>query len=209
MTRGHLAVLRLVCSLIGGAAAGAITGAVSGQWSISALIVVLVSSLTYVLWTLVAFWPKDAAQTKARAEAEDLHGEVGDLALTLILLASLAAIGILLFAGGDSSKVISAALALFAIGSSWLMLHSIYTGRYARAYYRGTDGGIDFNTDEPPCYRDFYYFSFNLGMTYQVSDNNVTTTELRTIILRHCLFSYVYGTVIIATTINLVLNLVG
>nr|WP_263596204.1 DUF1345 domain-containing protein [Kocuria rhizophila] len=53
---------------------------------------------------------------------------------------------------------------------------------------------------------DFLYFSFNLGMTFQVSDTNVSTTRLRAVILRHCLLSYIFSTVILAATVNVVLG---
>jgi uncharacterized membrane protein len=86
----------------------------------------------------------------------------------------------------------------------WGMIHVMYTARYAHQYYSEPEGGIDFNTDDPPRYADFFYFSFNLGMTYQVSDTNVSTTALRSMILRHCLLSFFFGAVIIAATINLV-----
>jgi Protein of unknown function (DUF1345) len=55
-----------------------------------------------------------------------------------------------------------------------------------------------------PTFRDFLYFSYNLGMTYQVSDTNVSSPTIRTVVLRHTLLSYAFGTVILATTINLV-----
>ena len=45
-------------------------------------------------------------------------------------------------------------------------------------------------------------------MTYQVSDTSVSNTTIRAIALRHCLLSYVFGTVILATTINLVTGIV-
>ena len=45
-------------------------------------------------------------------------------------------------------------------------------------------------------------------MTYQVSDTSVSNTEIRAIALRHCLLSYVFGTVLLATTINLVMGIV-
>ena len=69
-------------------------------------------------------------------------------------------------------------------------------------------GGIDFNSDDEPAYRDFLYFSYNLGMTYQVSDTAVSSSAIRGVVLRHCLLSYVFGTVILATTINLVTGIV-
>ena len=55
---------------------------------------------------------------------------------------------------------------------------------------------------------DFAYFAFTIGMTFQVSDNNVSTSAFRSVILRHCLLSYVFGTVILAATINLVAGIV-
>ncbi|NRQ37914.1 DUF1345 domain-containing protein, partial [Nonomuraea sp. NN258] len=70
------------------------------------------------------------------------------------------------------------------------------------------DGGIDFNSGRPPVFTDFLYFSYNLGMTYQVSDTDVSSSTIRRIVLRHCLLSYVFGTGILATAINLVAGIV-
>jgi uncharacterized membrane protein len=83
----------------------------------------------------------------------------------------------------------------------------IFTLRYARVYYRGTPGGVDFNQEEPPCYRDFAYLALTLGMTYQVSDTSLQSTEMRSTALRHALLSYVFGAVILAAAINLVVGL--
>jgi uncharacterized membrane protein len=88
------------------------------------------------------------------------------------------------------------------------MLHLMYTARSAQLYYGEPVGGIDFNSNDQPSYRDFCYFSYNLGMTYQVSDTEVSSTAIRSVVLRHCLLSYVFGTVILAATINLVAGLV-
>jgi uncharacterized membrane protein len=86
------------------------------------------------------------------------------------------------------------------------LLHTLYTLRYARLYY--TSGkGIDFNQADPPQYTDFAYLSFTVGMTYQVSDTNITTHSIRATALRHSLLSFVFGSVILASTINLVINL--
>ncbi|GAA2070106.1 hypothetical protein GCM10009801_20580 [Streptomyces albiaxialis] len=59
----------------------------------------------------------------------------------------------------------------------------------------GGGGGIDFNSDEPPTYRDLFSFSYDLGM-------------IRAIVLRHTLLAYVFGTSILACAINLVVGLV-
>ena len=83
--------------------------------------------------------------------------------------------------------------------------------RYAHRYYSnvqdGRRGGIDFNQDEPPMYSDFGYFSVGLGMTYQVADTDVTTNEIRRIVIAQTLLAYLFGAVILATVINLVSGL--
>jgi uncharacterized membrane protein len=102
-----------------------------------------------------------------------------------------------------------AAIALAGVFLAWAVLHLMYATRYAHLYYLGPAGGIDFNSPEPPAYRDFFYFSYNLGMTYQVSDTSVSSTVIRGVVLRHTLLSYVFGTGILATTINLVVSAVS
>jgi uncharacterized membrane protein len=66
---------------------------------------------------------------------------------------------------------------------------------------------VDFNEASRPRYADFAYLAFTLGMTFQVSDTALTTREVRATALRHALLSYLFGAVIIATTINLVAGL--
>ena len=60
---------------------------------------------------------------------------------------------------------------------------------------------------KPPRLSDFAYLSFTLGMTYQVSDTDLKTPAVRRLVLRHTLLSYLFGTVIVAATINLVVGL--
>jgi len=116
----------------------------------------------------------------------------------------------------DVSDIARATTALCAVFLAWAALNLMYAGHYAYLYYRHSStgeepmasGGIDFNSDESPSYRDFLYFSYNLGMTYQVSDTAVSSTSIRQVVLRHCLLSYLFGTSILATTINLVVQVV-
>ncbi|WP_390892706.1 DUF1345 domain-containing protein [Mycolicibacterium llatzerense] len=201
---------RFRVSLAAGLVGGAATGVLSHRWPVGLLAVVIITATTYVVWAVAVLWRMDPERTNAHASEADVDDEIGDLVLLLIVTASLASIGILLRSANDADKVSYAGMSLAAILATWAMLHTMYTARYARLYYDGDPGGIDFNThDFDPQYSDFFYFSFNLGMTYQVSDTNVTTSVIRSEVLRHCLFSYIYGTVIIACTINLVINLVG
>jgi uncharacterized membrane protein len=100
-----------------------------------------------------------------------------------------------------------AALALATVALSWLLVHTLFTLRYASLYYADDDGGVDFNQVEPPRYADFAYLSFTLGMTFQVSDTSLTSSVMRAAALRHALMSFLFGSIILATLINLVAGL--
>jgi uncharacterized membrane protein len=87
-------------------------------------------------------------------------------------------------------------------------VQTLFTLRYAEHYYGGEAvGGVNFNQAEPPQYTDFAYLATSLGMTYQVSDTSLENPRIRREALKHSLLSYVFGTVILAATINLVLGL--
>ncbi len=140
---------------------------------------------------------------------EDFRPIVDELVVVTAASGGLGAIIALQVAGGSSAGTLHAAVALIGVFLAWAALHPMYAARYAFLYYEEsgpetTTGGIDFNSTAPPAFRDFFYFSYNLGMTYQVSDTDVSSPEIRAVALRHCLLSYVFGAVILATTINLV-----
>jgi uncharacterized membrane protein len=114
---------------------------------------------------------------------------------------------VLLLLSGSGSGIAAAAIAAGRVFMVWAALHLMYATRYAHLYY-GAAGGIDFNSDDPPAYRHFLSFSYIFGMTYQVSDTSVSNATIRAIALRHCLLFYVFGTVILATTMNLITGVV-
>jgi uncharacterized membrane protein len=172
-----------------------------GGWDTTALL------LLASLWS--AIWPMDADQTAAHAEREDPSKAVADLLIVSASVASL--LGVLLVILGSkqqgANQGLSVGIAVASVLLSWALVHSNFTTRYARLYYTGIDGGIDFKSDEKPKYSDFAYVAFTLGMTYQVSDTDLQSPEMRATALRHALVSYLFGAVIIAATINLVAGL--
>ena len=153
-------------------------------------------------------WPIDADGTRNTLQREDFRPVAVKLVIVAAALAGLVGIVVLLLLSGSGSGPAAAAIAAGGVFMVWAALHLMYATRYAHLYYGTAAGGIDFNSDDPPAYRDFLYFSYNLGMTYQVSDTAVTASKIRSVALRHCLLSYVFGTVILATTINLVTGIV-
>jgi uncharacterized membrane protein len=84
----------------------------------------------------------------------------------------------------------------------------VYTLRYAHLYY-AQGGGIDFNENADPDYRDFVYVALTSGMTFQVSDTDLTSKPIRRVATRHALLSYMLGAVVIAMAINVIAGLLN
>jgi uncharacterized membrane protein len=203
------ALTRVGVAAAAGLVAGALAG-VLGPWQLAPLVGWDATALTWVglIWTVI--WPMNAEQTAARAGHEDPTRPLADLLLLFAAVASLVAVGFVLVQArhsGGVTELLQVALAIASIVLSWALVHTTFTLRYARMYYTGPDGGISFNQTEAPAYADFAYLAFTIGMTFQVSDTNLETREARSIALRHALVSYLFGTVIVAVTINLIAGL--
>jgi uncharacterized membrane protein len=167
-------------------------------------------ALVYAGWTWSTVWRLDPASAEAEANREDPSRDQADLVLLGAAIASLAAVGVVLFGAGGVSgnmKYLLAGLALVSVFVSWALVHTVFTLKYARLYYSGTAGGIDFNDTGAPDYPDFAYLSFTIGMTFQVSDTNIQSRQIRRTVLRHAWLSFPLVAVIIATSINLVSGL--
>ena len=93
--------------------------------------------------------------------------------------------------------------------ASWLVVHAVYTLRYAVLYYTEPVGGIDFNQDDKPTFADFAYLAFTVAVTYGVTDTAVKIRPIRTSVLQHSMVSYLFGTVIVAITVQVIGTLSG
>lgn len=192
-----------------GVAAG-VVAAVTAPWQIVPLVAWSATALIYVASVWLKIGRLDAVATSEVATAEDPRRATADLLLLAASVISLAAVVIGVIKAGSShgaEKGVLLAAGIATIVVSWGVVHTIFTLRYAALYYSGVDGGIDFHSDEKPGYTDFAYMAFTIAMTYQVSDTDLTTNAIRHTALRHALLSYVFGTVIIAATINLAAGL--
>jgi uncharacterized membrane protein len=183
-------------------------------WELAALLGWDVAALIFLAVTWRLILRTDAAGTKRLATVEDESRRTSALVIVGACLASLVAIALTLASakgehGAERTGMIVAAFATVVL--SWLVLHTLYTLRYADVHYRHPTG-IDFASSadgEEPDYRDFAYLSFTIGMCYQVSDQSLRTRQLRRTVLGHALVSYVFGVAIIASVINVVAGLVG
>lgn len=184
-------------------------------WLVSPALGVLVgwdaAALAYLVWVWVRIWPMDAEATARLAVREDPGRGPRELLLLVAGLASLLAVAFVLARTRSlqaPTELLHVAVGLLSVLVSWAVVHTVFTARYARLYYTGADGGINFNQTSPPRYTDFAYVAVTVAVTFQVSDTNLTSGEMRTTVLRHALLSYLFGAIIIAITINLLAGLV-
>jgi uncharacterized membrane protein len=109
-------------------------------------------------------------------------------------------------------------MSIGSVVSSWWMVHTVFTMRYAHMYYTTTPetndpedcviGGLSFPDETMPDYLDFVYFSFVVGMTFQVSDVEISNRSIRRLCLVHAIVSFAFNTAIVALSINVISGLV-
>lgn len=204
-----LARLRAWHRIVLGAAAGAAAAALySGDvWVARALVGWLAGALVYlgVVWWGVG--RLDAAQTRRRATSLD----PGTGALYALLMATgfVSLGGVLLVT--DAARALAGlarwghiALALAALGATWLLIQTVFALRYARRYYARDAGGLTFPGGAQPTYLDFAYFAAVIGMTSQVSDVAVSSMAMRRLALAHGVVAFGFNLLVLALTLNLV-----
>ena len=154
------------------------------------------------------------------AERQD-EGEWTVFSITILgAVASFAAVTVVLHDVKDMAALerqLHVGLVAATLLLSWFMTHTVFALRYAHEYYARTpgvspgvtpvDGGLEFPGGSSPDYWDFVYFSFVLGMTFQVSDVQVTSRKLRRLATVHGLLAFLFNTVIVALTVNIAASL--
>lgn len=178
-----------------------------GPWALAVLIGWDVFSLIFLvrIWSIV--WPMDADSTVRHSQLEDPSRTLADGTVLMAAVASLGGVGFILLKAAHANggtKAFFLGVGILSVILAWGAVHSVFTLRYAAAYYLEPVGGVDYNQDDSPCYADFAYLAFTIGMTFQVSDTNLTIGTIRRLVLRHALLSYLFGAVIIGLVINVV-----
>lgn len=200
---------RLAMSAAFGVLAVVLT-AVFGDWRYAPAIGWDTTAIIFTTTVWLGIWPLNAETTAERAIREDPSRATSDILTLCASVASLAAVGIVLVRAHSAHGLeqgMLATLGLISVAVSWLTVHTIFTLRYALLYYSDPVGGVDFNQQERPAYRDFAYLAMTIGMTFQVSDTDLQRTDIRGTVLRHSLLSYLFGSLILATAINLIAGL--
>ena len=197
----------MTCALLAGAATGAVIALATMTVAAPILLGWDVAALVYLAWTWSAVQGLAPAETAALAKREDPSNAVAELVVLGAGTAMLGAVGFALVKAGQAEGDMKAYLVTVGVLSvvlSWVVVHTVFALKYARAYYSEPVGGIEFNEAEPPNYTDFAYYSFTVGMTFQVADTNITRKAVRRTTLHHALLSYLFGSVLLGLVINVV-----
>jgi uncharacterized membrane protein len=166
-------------------------------------------------WRMMA--TTSVSELRLKAAQQDENATV----ILMVMIAAIAAslLGIVAELSNARRSVQPAAeiaLPLCTIVLSWLCMHVLFAIHYAHLYY--SDSGIP-DPDHPglifpekspaPSYLEFVYFSFCIGMTYQVSDVMAATKNFRRLITLHGVLSFFYNTFVLALAVSLFSALPG
>lgn len=171
--------------------------------------------------TLILLWGSIMLRTPpidmpARAKAQE-DGEWAVFAVSLAAIFASLFVIILEFQNIGSLKgsvrAYHLALVVVTLVLSWLTMQLIFALRYAHEFYASSDGtdrfdgGLDFPHEPEPDYFDFVYFAMVLGMTFQVSDVDITARKIRRLATLHGFVGFLFNTVILALTVNIAASL--
>ena len=174
-------------------------------WDVTAAIV------TGTVWISIgAFTAEETAEFATREDDTRAGTHLLLLGAALVSLVGVVLAFLKANQGAHVYQVLLEAFGVATIVCSWLLVHTVFALRYAHLYYSEPEGGIDFKQGhERPDYLDFAYTAFTVGMTFQVSDTDITRREMRRQVLRHALISFLFGAVILATTVNVIASLLN
>lgn len=175
-----------------------------------------VFALAYVILCWIVFFTRSTSQIRLYAQKEDGSRVFVSIIIIIASFASMLTVLLLILSQEttETAKMIYVPLAVSGMLLSWFMVHTIFGFHYAHMYYGDDEEnpekhaeGLSFPKEKAPDYLDFAYFAFVIGMTFQVSDVEITSRRIRRQALAHGLLSFGLNTFVVALTINLIAGL--
>jgi uncharacterized membrane protein len=162
-------------------------------------------AIVFVLSSAPLWRRADSARLRARAAAEDAGRGLLLIVTALAAAAVLAAVGVLA-AGKASMSLGDLGLTVGTLALAWTFVNLVYAFHYAHLYYAAdqTEPPLVFPGSAAPCFSDFCYFSFVLGMTFQVSDVAIASPRLRQVATAHAALAFFFNIGVLSLTVNVV-----
>jgi uncharacterized membrane protein len=162
-------------------------------------------ALLYLVLIVRTFHDCTPAAMRDEARKQDV-GRWGTLLVGVVLSAAVLVAVSTELESAEKGGAMAIAIAATTLILSWTFMNTLFALHYAHGFY-GNFGdqhkGLDFPGDEKPDYWDFAYFSFTIGMTFQVSDVQISTRYLRRIALMHSAIAFFFNVFIIAISVNI------
>jgi len=175
-----------------------------------------VFALVFNITCWIVIFTHSVDEIRKFARTEDGSRAFVFIVILLACFASMLMVSLLMLSeeAKETDKLLYIPVAIAGILFSWAMVHTMFTFHYAHIYYDDDEegveqqaGGLEFPEEDNPDYLDFAYFSFVIGMTFQVSDVEISARKLRRIGLGHGIIAFLLNTFVVALTINLVAGL--
>lgn len=174
-------------------------------WDVFAL------SFTVTCW--IVFFTRNTDDIRQYARTDDGSRTFVFIFILLASFASMVMV-LLLVLSDETDAALYIPVAIAGILLSWAMVHTMFAMHYAHMYYDDDEEdnskhaeGLEFPQEDRPDYIDFAYFSFVIGMTFQVSDVEISSRMIRRTALLHGLLAFILNTFVVALTINLIAGL--
>lgn len=147
--------------------------------------------------------PEQMRRAAARNDANRALLLVTAVGVLFVILVTVAAE----LSGRGKPDPAAIARVILTLALAWTFATIVYATHYAHLYYLpgadGADGGgLGFPGETEPDYWDFVYFSATMGMTFQTSDVDVTSSSIRRVVLMHGLAAFVFNLGVLAFTVN-------
>lgn len=145
------------------------------------------------------------------------HADESDLPAWIILGVVVVTVALSIFElfralnGGGSPAIDAVLVGLVSVFLGWFTVHTMAALHYAFEYYEsGADGsgapskagGLLFPDGDTPDGVAFLYFSYAIGTSTAVSDVDVTSNNMRKLVMLHSVFSFFFNTLIVAAMVN-------
>ena len=184
------------------------------DWVLIIPMVWVTFALTFIITSVIIFFKLQVSDIEKRANDEDGSRFFVFISIVLSSFASMLTVLLLMLSNTmRTQEALTVTISILGIMASWILVHTIFTFHYANMYYSNQ---IDNTSDDEPLifpgkakpdYLDFAYFSFVIGMTFQVSDVQIASQRIRKLSLVHALLSFTLNTFVVALTINLIAGL--
>jgi len=187
------------------------------QWSATTRTLIAWNITVWCYLVLVGWLMSRSTHVQVRrtAEQEDRSASVILAIMTIASVVSLAAIVLELTSLKDLNfehRVAHYGFTGATVVGSWLLVGTLFTFHYARAYYQSPAAlrSLRFPDGESsPDYWDFLYFSFTIAVAAQTSDVSVMTRSLRKAVLVQSVLSFLFNVAIVGLSINMAAGLIG